>query len=166
MDIYTRPINLLVQGTNQYYSTGCGTILTLITYVLVILYAVYQIQLHIENTDYQLNFEVHTDEYDSYDVFNSNEMRFYVAAGIADYSDENYGKIIEDPTYGEIQFFRKNRNVSTAKINWPLLSHKTCEENDFNWGDGRTSDQYSKFLPMASRARGFVKDVGFRLKCL
>ena len=106
MDIYTRPINLLVQGTNQYYSTGCGTILTLVTYVLVMLYAVYQIQLHNDNSDYQLNFEEHVDEYDDNDIFKSSDG-FHFAAGLTDFSGENYDKIIEDPTYGQIKFYRK-----------------------------------------------------------
>ena len=107
VDIYTRPINFLVQGTNQYYSTGCGTILTLITYVLVILYAVYQIQLHNDNSDYQLNFEEHVDEYGDNDIFKSSDIGFHFAAGLTDFSEENMGKIIEDPTYGQIKFYRK-----------------------------------------------------------
>ena len=106
MDIYTRPINLLVRGGNQYYSTLLGSILSILTFLALISYTGYQLQLMSGNEDYFSKLEVYEDEYSSNEPFYSQEIGFHIAAAISDYS--NTKEIIEDPTYGEVVFMRKN----------------------------------------------------------
>ena len=108
---------------------------------MILYYASYQVHLMRERKDYQANLEVYEYEYGPNESFSSSDLGFHIAAGLSDYTAENKDKIIEDPTYGEIVFFRKEwNNTESTRINWSRVAYKQCEKNDFNWGDGRPTD--------------------------
>lgn len=118
-----------------------------------------------DHEDYFSKLEVYEDEYSSNEPFNSREIGFHIAAAISDYSDSK--EIIEDPTYGEVVFMRKNWDTKESpSINWPTLKYRQCNENDFNWGDGRPSDESSKFYPLTDQALVDVPIFGHLFKCL
>ena len=74
---------------------------------MILYYASHQVHLMRERKDYQANLEVYEYEYGPNESFSSSDLGFHIAAGLSDYTAENKDKIIEDPTYGEIVFFRK-----------------------------------------------------------
>ena len=114
--------------------------------------------------DYYSKLEIYEDAYSSNEPFNSAEIGFHIAAAVTDYT--NSTELIEDPTYGEIVLLRKSwDNTEATELQFTQLKHKKCEENDFNWGDGRPSDENSSFFPLSDQALVDIKVFGNRLKC-
>ena len=125
VDLYSRPIDLLVGHGTQKYSTLCGSMLSILTLIAIIGYSIYQIQLMMNHEDYFSKLEVYEDEFSFNEPFRASEIGFHIAAAITDYTDSN--DVIEDPTYGEIVFLRKSwDNSQDITLNFAQLQHKQC----------------------------------------
>ena len=67
---------------------------------------------------------------------------------------------IEDPTYGELVFYRKRWEGSDIPLTFEPLAWKWCSEQDFNWGDGRPTDEDSLFYPLVESSKPDIRLLG------
>ena len=116
---------MLPNGFKKYKSLS-GTILTLVTFIFVLTYAVFKWQTLIEQEEIHL-FESRQVDYffdnDDFAIF-SSEDGFNVAFGLAD-QDENIIDI--DPSYGYLQVF----NLESANKVKKKPSFSRCKDEEF-----------------------------------
>ena len=86
LDIYKRPLRLILPDQNDYYRTLSGTILSLLTFVLLTSYGIFKMDKLINLREFQVlqAFRVHY--YKDLDTFGI-DSGFAFAAGLVEWDD-------------------------------------------------------------------------------
>ena len=74
---------------------------------------------------------------------------------------------IEDPAIGVVKFYLKQWGLNDEPgITFQEVTTRPCRKEDFNWGDGESSSETSKFFPINDVSK---RDLSFyyrKMKCL
>ena len=97
LDIYKESFKLQLPDQVDKYRTMCGAILSVITILLLLAYAIYKVDLLIRLKDYRVQQATSTDFYRGNDGFGRKDG-FAFAAGIVEWDDGT--DVVEDPAYG------------------------------------------------------------------
>ena len=79
-DIYSEPVNLILHKGQGSYRTFCGSVMSIITFVTMFFYIIYEVAQMKRNVDYTTSLQVETDGYfadpNNPTRFNAKEMGF------------------------------------------------------------------------------------------
>ena len=164
LDIYKEPFKLLMPDGSDKYRTSCGAILSCLTLIILMSYAIFKLQSLLENKNFRVQesgrFEFYAQTYPF-----GHDQGFAFAAGLIEW-DGGGINAIEDPAYGEIKFFVKSfgENAPYDDTFHELKTH-FCQKSEFNDVHG-TRDDVSNFYRTSQNA---IDDIGRhvnRLRCL
>ena len=140
----------------------CGSILSIYTVTLIIVYASFKLENLVKYKDYRVQENNQVDLYAQTDSF-GYKFGFSFAAGINAW-DSGEG-FVEDPSYATMKFFLKSwgENAPYNDTFHEIGSHY-CDSAEFNDVLGKNAN--SNFYPIAPSYEGDVIRYGHRLKCL
>ena len=81
VDIYSQPFNLLLPDGKTHYRTFSGVLMTLLTFVIVLIYATRKLEILIKLQDFKVQVHDLTYEFTAHDDINASHG-FMVAASI------------------------------------------------------------------------------------
>ena len=98
-------MKLQLPDGNEEYRTLCGSLLSVLTYLLVGLYGLYKLFTLFSYEDYKVQERQQVNYFDALDAFGSEDS-FAFAIGVISY--DGSGEPIEDPSIGQVNFFVKS----------------------------------------------------------
>ena len=104
-DIYKEPFYFLMSDGVEGYRTLLGSCLSIWTFVVLLLYAMYKIIALAEYEDYQINKRTLENFFPIDQTITSTEHKFWIAAGVTAFDGQS--EVIEDPAIGTIKFYMK-----------------------------------------------------------
>ena len=143
--MYRQPFQFLMPDHESTYRSAVGTMLSILTLILMVSYSTYKLIDLIELNDYKIQ-EVKREKYFHNKVPLSQEQGFQVAAAITSYDESS--ESIEDVEIGTIKFYIKWWRDAESEEDgddddvWGFREVKTkpCNpERDFNDEDGSNS---------------------------
>ena len=105
IDLFAQPFRFLLPDREDKYRSCLGAVLSLITLVLLIGYALYKIQELTVNQEYSIQIHDKKLYYDAADAFTFEDNGFVMAAAITAY--DGSPDDITDPEVSEVKFYRK-----------------------------------------------------------
>lgn len=105
LDIYKEPFLLQLPDKQDKYQTMSGAILSVLTFVLLLSYAIVKIDDLISLQDYRVQYTKVSDHFSNRDTFGYDDG-FMLAAGLVQW-DEGEGQI-EDLSFGQVKFYLKS----------------------------------------------------------
>ena len=105
MDIFAQPFRLILPDGEDEYRSFLGSLLSLLTAILLVGYGAYKIEELATNSDYKIQIHDQRYYYDADDEFTFEDHGFMIAAAITA-SDGNPDDIT-DPEIGEVKFVMK-----------------------------------------------------------
>ena len=134
-----------------------GTILSIITVVLLSAYAIYKLDIMMGLKDYRVQQSIHIGYFNGLDRFGQDDG-FAIAAGITEW-DSGEGAT-EDPAYGSVKFYIKQWNtiLPMAEL-FRELETRFCTAEDFK-------EESELFYSAAKSANLDIDRYAHRLKCL
>ena len=109
-----------------------GAIISIILWVLIIIYSLVNFITLVERSEYQLIQELYEFKFDQTFQFGEDDG-FAVAAAITNFDGSELD--IEDATYGVLKFVRKSWGTELNGTTFEELDTRKCTEADFN-GEG------------------------------
>ena len=101
-DLYRKPVQLLLPDRADAYRSLCGSVLSLVTFILMLAYGIYKVTTLVDFNDAKVERQHHED------FFDLKELKpggFQIAAAVIQWDTETGS--IEDPEIGEINFYLK-----------------------------------------------------------
>ena len=148
MDVYRQPFRLLLPDGHDTYRTLIGSLLSLLTFVTLLMYGSYKVTRLVQSEDYKVSMHVLEDHFASNETFGSTDG-FVVAAAMTRFDGSN--EDITDPEIGEIRFYLKHWDVDdpSYNLNFTELETKVCQSTDFNYNNGSSSaNEKALFYPV------------------
>ena len=131
-DLYEKPFDFLMPDHRGKYRSLLGSLLSVITFTLVLGYAGYKFIDLIEYNDYKLMKIVQENAYDMREPFGSRDG-FQLAAAITSYNSNTEPE--EDPEIGTIKLIKKTWDVedidSGGSLQFKEIPLRPCTEYDF-----------------------------------
>ena len=150
-DYYREPLNLLLPDNQRSYRTFLGSVMSLITFMILTFYAAYKITELVDHTDFQLQVASSENHFKPYDAF-SSEHGFVIGAAVTSY-DQN-PESIEDEEIGTVKFYMKTWNVAKNEgLNFRELVLGPCPMRGFFY---RTNEN----------SQGDFSHYGRKMKCI
>ena len=159
LDIYRRPFQLLLPDGQAQYRTFLGTMLSLLTFFVVVTYAGYKLRDLFEYGQYKVQLRELTDLYDEKEQFGEKDGLMF-AAGLTAYDGSS--ESVEDPQYGHLVFIYKRWGLNTSTKNNEIET-KGCTEDDLN--DNQDSNPDSPFYRLRYRDQSILDSYGPKMKC-
>ena len=135
-DLYEKPFNFLMPDHRDRYRTILGSFLSILTFVLVLLYAGYKFGNLVNYEDYKLMKFEQENFYPMREPFTSDHG-FMLAAGVSKYNGET--EPLEDPEIGTVKIYKKTWDSQDINGNGGLkfeeIPTEPCLEQDFGGGD-------------------------------
>ena len=105
IDIFAQPFRLILPDGENKYRSFLGSLLSLLTAILLVGYGAYKIQELASNSDYKIQIQDQRYYYDAADEFTFEDHGFMIAAAITAY--DGSPDDITDPEIGEVKFVMK-----------------------------------------------------------
>ena len=105
LDIYRQPLQLRLPDASTQYRTFNGSIFSIMTVVVMLVYGVYKMTNLVTYSDYAI--QMHTKEhfFNDTDAFGS-EQEFWLAGGVTAWDGSSLD--ITDPSIGQVKFYKKD----------------------------------------------------------
>ena len=137
-DIYKQPFSLLLPDGKNNYRTFSGALMTIFTFIFVMIYGSHQIRAMIKLEHYKLQIQDLNYYYSDQDVIDASHG-FMIAASIPAVIEEQDEEI--PPEIGALNFYRKSWDTNnTDEVIFTKLKTRKCQESDFNFGQESGSD--------------------------
>ena len=107
IDLFGRPFTLMLPNEHRYYKTLVGAVMTLVTVIVVVSYAVYKLQLLIDQVEVRVNLTTinnYFDEPDNSENGFGTKDGFSIAAGVFAKTGVNDYVPSVDSSYGQLDF--------------------------------------------------------------
>ena len=163
IDAFGSPVRWLLPGSKNVQQSISGSICTLLTWSILLAFALYRFVFLLDRSDYEILTEVQPDFFEETFALDSSNG-FNVAAAVT-----SFGKIEdeEDPEIGTLEFYLKSWKDDLSPLVFTKLKSRKCTLDDFK--DDHVNDDndgsHSKFNPVHKESKslfGYVPN----MKCI
>ena len=151
--------------SRPFYNTSIGLCLTVLTFVVLLAYAGFQVEKLINRQEYLVTESVQEHYFKNDQAFTSADG-FTVAAAITNWGDNR--QPIEDPTIGTLKFTNVAWNVTNGYfVDRTELETRPCGEQDFDFSSSADEIQSrsTKFYPISPSSEFDFEIHREKLKC-
>ena len=133
LDLYKQPFRLLLPDEKDEYRTFAGALLTVITVIIVLVYAGFKLQTLLDYKDYKVQQKVF-DDYYNVEIPLTPDDGLMIAAAVTRFEQV-------PPDIGALNFYRKQYSPNTD-LNITRLESRPCTRDDFNVNGDNPDSKY------------------------